>query len=138
MHFSSYPTLWPLLVYVLAVVALASIMLILSHYLGERHTEDATHEVFESGIKATGTARISFSVHFYIIAMFFVIFDIETIFILSWAVSIKEVGWSGYFAALTFIIDLIAVLIYLWRIGALEFGPNGKKILKAYKKITQN
>lgn len=131
---SSYPTLWPLLVYVIAAVALAVIMLLLANFLGEKHLEDATHEVYESGIKATGTARLKFSVHFYIIAMFFVIFDLETIFVVSWAVAVKDVGWAGYFAVLTFVIDLMAVLIYLWRIGALEFGPNGKKILKAYHK----
>lgn len=131
---SSYPTLWPLLVYIIAAVALAVIMLLLAKFLGERHNEDSTHEVYESGIKTTGSARMKFSVHFYIIAMFFVIFDLEVIFIVSWAVAVVDVGWAGYLAVLTFVIDLMAVLIYLWRIGALEFGPNGKKILKVYHK----
>lgn len=135
MLLASYPTLWPLLLYVILAVALPVIMLILSYFLGERHQEDATQEPFESGIKTTGSARMRFSIHFYAIAMFFVIFDLETVFIVSWAVAAKEVGWPAYFAVLTFILDLIAVLIYLSRIGALEFGPDGKKILKAYHKI---
>lgn len=130
--------LWPFLVYGIAVVLLVSFMLTLSHFLGERHNEPETDEVFESGIKATGSARLLFPVHFYIIAMFFVIFDLEAVFILSWAIAIKAVGWGGYIGILIFIVILVAVLIYEWRIGALNFGPDGKKILKAYyKKINK-
>lgn len=126
--------MWPFLVYGIAVVVLVSGMLILSHFLGERHKEPATDKVFESGIKATGTARLLFPIHFYIVAMFFVIFDLEAVFILSWAIAIKAVGWAGYIGVLIFILILVAVLIYEWRIGALDFGPDGKKILKAYYK----
>ena len=128
-------TLWPLVAYVFAALALAGIMLLLSFYLGERHSEKATQEPFESGIKTTGSAHLHFSVNFYMVAMFFLIFDLETIFIVSWAVAAREVGWAGYIAVLIFILDLFAVLIYLWRIGALDFGPDGKKILKAYHQI---
>lgn len=132
MSFSSYPTLWPLLVYAIAVILLAAGMLTLSYFLGERHKEKATDEVFEAGVEVTGSARLLFPIHFYIIAMFFVIFDLEAIFIVSWAISMKALGWAGYIAILIFIGILVAVLIYEWRIGALDFGPNGKKILKAY------
>ncbi len=135
MHLLSNTALWPLLVYVIVAVILAAGMLVLSYYLGERHSEQQTDEIFESGVKPTGSARMRFSIHFYAIAMFFVIFDIETVFIVSWAIAVKDAGWAGYVAILTFIVDLLAVLVYLWRIGALEFGPNGKKILKAYHKI---
>ncbi|MDB5260834.1 MAG: NADH-quinone oxidoreductase subunit [Adhaeribacter sp.] len=68
--------------------------------------------------------------------MLFVIFDVETVFILSWAIAFQELGWYGYFGVLTFIFILVVVLIYEWRNGALDFGPDGKKILQAYKKIT--
>ncbi len=138
MEAASHPTLWPFLVYGLAVIALAAFMLGLSHFLGEQHKERATDEVFEAGITATGSGRVLFPVHFYIIAMFFVVFDLETVFIVTWAVSAKALGWAGYFAILTFVVDLVAVLIYVCRIGALDFGPNGKKILKAYHKIKAN
>lgn len=130
-----YTTLWPLVVYVFAAVALAGFMILLSYFLGEQHSEKATQEPFESGIKTIASARMHFSVHFFVIALFFMIFDIETIFIVSWAVAAKDLGWAGYIGVLTFILDLLAVLIYIWRIGALDFGPNGKKILKAYHKL---
>jgi len=138
LEISTQPILWPFLVYGLAVIALAAFMLGLSHFLGERHKDRATDETFEAGIKMTGTGRVLFPIHFYVIAMFFVVFDLETVFIVTWAVSAKALGWAGYLAILTFVVDLLAVLIYVWRIGALDFGPNGKKILKAYHKIKAN
>ena len=67
--------------------------------------------------------------------MLFVIFDLEAIFILAWAISFNELGWAGYISVSVFIAILVAVLVYEWRIGALDFGPSGKKLLKAYHKI---
>ena len=128
--------LWPLLVYGLIVLSLVGAMLGLSYVLGQRHKERATHEPYEGGILSTGSARMRFSSQFYLIAMLFVIFDVETIFIVSWAIAFKELGWYGYAGVLIFIILLVVVLIYEWRNGALDFGPDGKKILKAYKKLT--
>lgn len=64
--------------------------------------------------------------------MFFVVFDLEAVFIFAWAISIRETGWTGYFIILIFIRELMVLLFYLWKIGALEFGPNTKAILKAY------
>jgi NADH-quinone oxidoreductase subunit A len=119
---SELPALWPLGVYFLAVVALVSIMIALSSILGERHREKQTNEPYESGIVSTGSARVRFDVKFYLIAMFFVIFDLEAVFIFAWAVSIRENGWQGFGEMLVFIGILTATLVYLWRIGALEWS----------------
>lgn len=127
--------IWPLLVYACAVILLVAIMLGLSHILGERHEERETQTPYESGISVTESARLRFPIHFYIVAMFFVIFDLEAVFIISWAIAFKQVGWTGYIAVAVFIGVLVAVLIYEWRIGALEFGASGKKILKAREKL---
>jgi len=108
-------------------------MLGLSYLLGQRHKERATEEPYEGGILSAGSARMRFSSQFYLIAMLFVIFDVETIFIMSWAIAFEELGWYGYIGVLIFIILLVVVLIYEWRNGALDFGPDGDKILKAYK-----
>ncbi len=90
---TEYPTtLWPLLLYAVLVVLVAAGMLIISHFIGQRHKENETDEAYESGIVSTGNARIRFSAHFYIVAMFFVIFDLEAVFIFSWAVAFKELG----------------------------------------------
>lgn len=129
--------LWPLLLYGAIVLGLVCIMLGLSFVLGQRHNERATGEPYEGGILSSGSARLRFSSQFYLIAMLFVIFDVETIFIFSWAIAFKELGWFGYFGVGIFVILLFVVLIYEWRNGALDFGPDGKKILKAYKKLTR-
>jgi NADH-quinone oxidoreductase subunit A len=105
-------------------------MIILSWYLGERHKEKKTGEPYESGIAPTGNARLRFSSHFYLIAMFFVIFDLEAAFIMAWAVSFRELGIAGYLGMVVFIGILMVVLVYELRIGSLDFGPQSKKILR--------
>jgi NADH-quinone oxidoreductase subunit A len=130
--------LWPILLYAAIVLSLVGAMLGLSFVLGQRHKERATDEPYEGGILSTGSARMRFSSQFYLIAMLFVIFDVETIFIVSWAIAFRELGWYGYVGVMIFIILLVVVLIYEWRNGALDFGPDGKKILKAYKKLNAN
>jgi NADH-quinone oxidoreductase subunit A len=121
---------WPFLIYACAVLLVVGIMLGLSHILGERHKEKLTDEPFESGIPPTGNARLRFSSHFYLIAIFFVIFDLDAVFILTWAISFRELGLAGYIGILVFIGILIAVLVYEIGIKALDFGPKGKIILK--------
>jgi len=118
--------LWPLGVYFFSVVLVVAGMITLSHLLGERHTEKQTNEPYESGVVSTGTARVRFDIKFYLIAMFFVIFDLEAIFIFAWAVSIRENGWSGYAEMMVFTGILTATLAYLWRIGALEWAAFSK------------
>lgn len=128
--------LWPMLLYGAIVVGLVIVMLGLSFVLGQRHKEHATEQPYEGGILSTGSARLRFSSQFYLIAMLFVIFDVETIFIFSWAIAFNELGWFGYLGVSIFVILLFVVLIYEWRNGALDFGPDGKKILKGYRKKT--
>ena len=130
---TSFP-LWPILVYAGFVFLLLLLILVLSYFLGQRHSDRATGQPYESGILEFGSARLKLSTQFYLIAILFVIFDIEVIFIVLWAVALNELGWPGYLGICFFIGLLIVVLIYEWSIGALNFGPNGKKILKAYRK----
>jgi NADH-quinone oxidoreductase subunit A len=118
--------LWPMGVYFLAVLAIVAVMIALSHLVGERHREKQTAEPYESGIVSTGTARVRFDVKFYLIAMFFVIFDLEAVFIFAWAVSIRENGWQGFAEMMVFIGILTASLVYLWRLGALEWRAFAK------------
>lgn len=113
--------LWPLFVYFAAVLFLVGSIIGVSYILGEQHREKATGEPYESGIVSTGTARVRFDIKFYLIAMFFVVFDLEAVFIFAWAVALQEVGWAGYIEILIFIGILVAALIYLWRLGALDW-----------------
>jgi NADH-quinone oxidoreductase subunit A len=114
--------LWTLIVYAAAALAVVAGMLLLSAFSGQRHREGATGETYESGIVSTGTACVRFDVKFYLMAMFFVIFDLEAVFIFAYAVAFKASGWIGYIELLSFIGILMAALIYLWRLGVLDWG----------------
>ncbi len=123
-------TIWPFVVFAVLVMVIVFTMIGLSYVLGERHNDKTTSEPYESGIPPTGNARLRFSSSFYLIAMFFVIFDLDAAFIMLWAVSFREVGLPGYIGIALFIVLLIILLIYELSIGALDFGPSGRKILK--------
>lgn len=114
--------LWPLAVYFVAIVAIVAAMIGLSSILGQRHRERATAEPYESGVAATGTAHVRFDIKFYLVAVFFLIFDLEAAFLYAWAVSVRETGWTGYVEVLVFTGVLAAGLAYLWRLGALDWG----------------
>jgi len=121
-------SLWPLALYAAAVVVVVTIMILLSHVLGQRHHERATDEPYESGMPVTGSARVRLSADFYLVSMFFLIFDLEAVFIFAWAVSAREVGWAGYVEVLVFIAILLVALVYLWRLGALDWAaPNSRR-----------
>jgi NADH-quinone oxidoreductase subunit A len=113
--------LWPLAVYLVIVSTLVVAMLGLSFVLGERHNNRATGSPYESGVLSQGSARVRLSAKFYLVAMFFVIFDLEAVFIFAWAISVREAGWAGYAEATLFITVLLATLVYLWRVGALDW-----------------
>ncbi|HXH13001.1 MAG TPA: NADH-quinone oxidoreductase subunit A [Alphaproteobacteria bacterium] len=120
--------LWPFLVYAIAVLGLVASMLVLSAFLGERHRERATGDPYESGMVPTGSARQRFSAQFYLIAMFFVIFDLEAVFIFAWAIAAREVGWAGYGGLFVFVGILAVALLYEWRQGALDWAAQGRPL----------
>ena len=120
---------WPLAVYVVIVGMLAMAMLSLSFVLGQRHHDRATGSPYESGILSEGSARVRFSAKFYLIAMFFVIFDLEAVFLFAWAIAVRETRWAGYAEALLFITVLLATLLYLWRVGALDWRQGSRRMV---------
>jgi NADH-quinone oxidoreductase subunit A len=120
------PALWPWVVYCGAVMVVVAGMVLTSYVLGERHRGTAAGEPYESGIVSTGSARLRMSVKFYLVAVFFVIFDLESVFIFAWAICCRQAGWAGYVEILVFIAILVAALAYLWREGALDWAPGRK------------
>lgn len=115
--------IWPLLLYFFAVVGLIGLMLLMAYAVGEHRDHSDVDYPFESGILPIGYARFRISVQFYMVAMFFVLFDLETVFIISWAVAFRDVGWAGYAMAVIFMAELMAGLIYIWKLGALNWAP---------------
>ena len=126
--------LWPFLVYAICVVGLLTVTLVGAWFLGSRtRHRKATDLPFESGIVPVGSAeQTRLSIEFYLIAMFFVIFDLEAIFIFAWAVAFFEVGWQGYIGAAVFIVILLVALVYEWRTGALDWGLLNRRSRREY------
>ena len=118
----------PLIIYFAGVLIIAGIMLGGAYILGQRHKAKAADEAFESGIVAAGDVHIRFSIQFYLLAIFFVIFDMESVFLFAWSVAFYESGWPGFIEAFIFIIVLLVSLIYLWVCGALDWRTHRQRI----------
>ena len=118
---------WPFGLYVVLVVALVGAMLAVSYVLGQRHHERATGDPYESGIVSEGSADVRFASKFYLTAMFFVIFDLEAVFLYAWAVAGRQLGRQGYWEVLIFTGILMITLGYLWRVGALDWSSDSRK-----------
>ena len=112
---------WPLGLYFAAVLLAVGAVAVTSWVLGERRRRPGAAP-YESGVAATGSARLRFSANFYLVVMFFVIFDLESVFLFAWAVAARDLGWGGYAAAMTFAGVLLVSLTYLWRVGALDWS----------------
>lgn len=117
---------WAIGFFIAAVLVLCALMIGLAALLGGRSRGRSKSLPFESGIVGAGSARQRFSIKFYLVAMLFVIFDIEAVFLFAWAVSVREVGWSGFWGAAVFIVILLAGLVYDSRVGALDWAPPGR------------
>ena len=113
--------LGPFLVYASIVLTVVVVMLGLSFFLGQRINRKYKNTPFESGIISVGSAQFRMSVDFYLTAILFIIFDLEVVFLFAWAVSIRESGWLGFIEISVFSFILVIALVYLWRIGALDW-----------------
>ena len=87
---------WALAVFLVVAIGLCGLMLLGAFFLGGRARARAKHTPFESGIDSVGTARMRLSAKFYLVAMFFVIFDVEALYLYAWSVSVRESGWVGF------------------------------------------
>jgi NADH-quinone oxidoreductase subunit A len=129
--------LLPLIVYFAAVLAITGIMLGGAYFLGMRHSAKAADEPFESGIVPAGDVHIRFSIQFYLLAIFFVIFDMESVFLFAWSIAFYESGWPGFIEALIFIGVLLASLIYLWVSGALDWRTRRQRLDKSRVRLEE-
>ncbi|MHB1458438.1 MAG: NADH-quinone oxidoreductase subunit A [Armatimonadota bacterium] len=117
----SHDILWHFAAYAGLSLLLVGAIILISHLLGERHRSPSRDEPYESGIRPTGTAHFHFNVQYYLVAVFFVIFDVEAVIIIAWAVAVKQLGWAGYAITASFIITLAVGLVYIWKLGGLDW-----------------
>jgi len=116
-----------LAVYLVVVVVMAALLMVVTHLLGERHSQRGTGVPYESGMLPTGSARLRFPADFYLVAMFFVVFDVAAVFLFAWAVAARQLGWAGYAAILVFMVETVAGLAYLWKTGAFDWGARRRR-----------
>jgi NADH-quinone oxidoreductase subunit A len=111
----------PILIYMVFAMGLVGVIVLLSELLGKKSHTPAKDLPYECGMDPIGDARVRYTVRFYVIAMFFIVFDIEAIFLYPWAVIFKSLGWFGFWEMLVFIGILVVGLVYVWGKGALEW-----------------
>jgi NADH-quinone oxidoreductase subunit A len=111
---------FPILVVTVLAAILAGVLVGAANLLGPRHPSAVKSSPFECGSDPVGSARERFGVKFYMVALLFIIFDVEAVFVYPWAVLLKELGWPGYIAMSLFAFTLIIGLAYVWKKGALE------------------
>jgi len=121
------PGVFSLMIFGVLILVFIASQLFVAHWLGEKKKNAEKLRAYESGIIPTGTARLRYPVPFYMVAIFFLLFDVEAAFIFSWAIAFKELGWAGWLQISFFIVVLILGLVYIWNKGGLEWGPTAKK-----------
>ncbi|HVP60014.1 MAG TPA: NADH-quinone oxidoreductase subunit A [Myxococcaceae bacterium] len=112
----------PLLAVLLLSGGMGALVSFTSALLGPRRPSVVKSTVFEAGSEPSpGTARQRFAVKFYVVALLFIVFDVETVFLYPWAVNFKALGWFGYVEMLIFAVTLVIGLAYVWKKGALDW-----------------
>jgi NADH-quinone oxidoreductase subunit A len=117
------PGLLSFVLYVAIVVGLLTFLLLLTAWLGEQKPDPEKARPYECGVIPTGWARFRYPVPFYLVAVFFLIFDVEAAFIFSWAVAMEDLSWRGWLQISFFIIVLLLSLFYIWKKGGLDWRP---------------
>jgi NADH-quinone oxidoreductase subunit A len=112
-------------------VGFAGVMIGLSVLLGPKNPTPEKLAPYECGMPAVGDARERHSVKFYLVAMIFLLFDIEIAFLYPWALALRDLGWFGFAQILTFFLILAVGYLYVWRKGLLDWGPTAVRRLRS-------
>lgn len=125
---TSYVETWfPVLIQIVIAIAVAGAMVGLSALLGKRVRDPVKYMPYESGMNPIGNARERFSVKFYLVAMVFIVFDIEAIFLYPWAVIYRELKLFAFFEMLLFILLVLCGFFYIWKKGVLDWSTDQEK-----------
>ena len=111
----------PVLLFILVGVGIGVIPQVLGYILGPNRPDPAKNSPYECGFEAFGDARMKFDVRYYLIAILFILFDLETAFLFPWAVSLKGLGFFGFLIGIEFVAILTIGFVYMWNKGALEW-----------------
>lgn len=111
----------PVLLFILVGIAVGVVPLVLGYVLGPNRPDDAKNSPYECGFEAFEDARMKFDVRYYLVAILFILFDLEIAFLLPWAVALQDVGMAGFVAVLIFLAVLVVGFAYEWKKGALDW-----------------
>jgi len=111
----------PLAIAMLVAGVMAVAIVVVASFLGPKRPTRIKLEPFECGSEPVGSARQRFAVKFYVVALLFIVFDVEAVFLYPWAVNFKDLGWFGYGEMALFAATLVVALIYIWKKGALNW-----------------
>ena len=124
----SYPeTYLPILIQVALALAVAAGALVTSYLLGHRVKNKTKDQPYECGMTPVGDARGRFSVNFYLVAMLFILFDVEVVFLFPWAVVFRELKLFGFFRMLVYLAFILAGFFFLWKKGVLDWAKPPRK-----------
>jgi NADH-quinone oxidoreductase subunit A len=115
-------TYFPVIVQIVLAVLVAAALIIISFALGKRVKDRVKDSPYECGMAPTGSARERFSVKFYLVAIVFILFDIEAVFLYPWAVVYRELKMFAFFEMLLFIVLIVCGFFYVWKKGALDWS----------------
>jgi NADH-quinone oxidoreductase subunit A len=120
-----YESYLPILIFLLIAVGLGIVVplagRIVAKITGADNPTDEKNSPFECGFPEFGDARLKFDVRFYLVAILFIVFDLEMAFMFPWAVVFTKIGWPGFISMMIFLIELFLGFIFLWKKGALEW-----------------
>jgi NADH-quinone oxidoreductase subunit A len=111
----------PVLLFILVGVAVGIVPQVLGYLLGPNRPNEAKNSPYECGFEAFEDARMKFDVRYYLIAILFILFDLEIAFLFPWAAALKEVGLLGFFEVLAFLSIVVVGFVYMWKKGALDW-----------------
>ena len=114
----------PLLIHLLFAFGLAGAIVVLSQLVGRHRYSRAKFQPYECGMPATGDARERFSVKFYLVAMLFILFDVEAVFLYPWAILLKKLKMFGFWEMLVYMLIILVGLFYIWKKGVLEWAES--------------
>jgi NADH-quinone oxidoreductase subunit A len=112
---------WPILMFLIIAGGMGAALVIIGSVLGPKRPDDEKLSAYECGFEAFEDSRMKFDVRYYLVAILFIIFDLEIAFLFPWAVVLEQIGWTGFWAMMAFLGLLVVGFIYEWKKGALEW-----------------
>jgi len=111
----------PVLLFILVGVGVGVAPQVLGYILGPNRPDAAKNSPYECGFEAFEDARMKFDVRYYLVAILFIIFDLETAFLFPWGVALKDIGWPGFLSMMLFLVEFLLGFAYMWKKGALDW-----------------